>query len=205
MPKSNEQRLTLYQLARDHWLEAHRTLFAYERDYRKNRSIGERLRLGTLVCAIITAVSTVPIISAVLPHLTTVAGVLTAVLSAIESAYAPAKASQAFWDCRTQLEAIKKDIVTFVIGMSAATDVTPGIEALQQINVRLTDVAKTPFEPLPSDQEEAQRAFKGSVLAGIIDRHEIEPEVDEAVPAALGFDAPDIVAVSRKLSHASRG
>jgi hypothetical protein len=58
-----------------------------------------------------------------------------------------------------------------------------------------------PFEILPSDRESAERAFNGSVLAGIIQRYEHEPEPDEEAPAILGFDAPDIVAVSRQASH----
>lgn len=198
MPISIEQRLTLYRLARDHWLEAHGTLSAYERDYRKNKSVSEWIRRGTLVSAIVTALSTVSF-----PQLTAVSGILTAVLSAIEQVYAPSRSSQAFWDCRTQLEGVKKDIVACVIAMESATDIASGMEPLNQIAKRLTEGTQIPFDILPSDRESAQSSFNGSVLAGIISRYEYEPDQDEDKPAALGFDAPDIVIVSRKPSRPS--
>jgi hypothetical protein len=197
MPISTEQRLNLYRLARDHWLEAHGTLSAYERDYRKNRLVSEWVRRGTLASAVATALTT----ATPWPPLTVAAGILTATLSGIEQAYAPGKSSQAFWDYRTQLEGVKKDIVTCVMAMENATDLVSGMEPLNQIAKRLTEGTKIPFDILQSDQESAQRAFNGSVLAGIIGRYEFEPEFDEDGPAVLGFDAPGIVAVSRKPSH----
>lgn len=197
MPISTEQRLNLYRLARDHWLEAHGTLSAYERDYRRNRLINEWMRRGTLASAVATALTT----ATPWPPLTVIAGILTATLSAIEQAYAPGKSSQAFWECRTQLEGIKKDIVTCVIAMENATDLTSGMEPFGQISKRLTEGTKVPFEVLASDRDSAERAFNGSVLAGIIGRYELEPEGDGDAPTILGFDAPDIVAVSRKPSH----
>jgi len=199
MPISIEQRLTLYRLARDHWLEAHGTLSAYERDYRKNKTVSEWMRRGTLASAIATALST----TTPWPPLTVVSGILTAALSAIEQAYAPAKSSQAFWDCRNQLEGVKKDIVSCVIAMESVTDLASGIEPLNQIAKRLTEGTKVPFDVLQTDRDAAQRAFYGSVLAGMISRYEHGPEQDEEKPSALGFDAPDIVVVSRQLSRAT--
>lgn len=197
MPISTDQRLNLYRLARDHWLEAHGTLSAYERDYRKNKLISEWMRRGTLASAVVTALSTVT----PWPPFTFITGILTAALSAVEQAYAPSKLSQTFWECRIQLEGIKKDIVACIIAMESATDITSGMEPLNQIARRLTEGTKVPFEIQPSDRESAERAFDGSVLAGIIQRHEHEPEPDEEVPAILGFDAPDIVAVSRQVGY----
>lgn len=193
MPISTEQRLNLYRLARDHWLEAHGTLSAYERDYRKNRLISEWMRRGTLGAAVATALTT----ATPWAPLTIAAGILTATLSAIEQAYAPGKSSQAFWECRIQLEGIKKDIVTCVIAMENATDLTSGMEPLNQISKRLTEGTKVPFEVLASDKESAQRAFNGSVLASIIGRYEPDADEDDNKPVILGFDAPGIVAVSR--------
>lgn len=201
MPISKEQRLTLYKLARDHWLEAHGTLSAYERDYRKNKAVSEWMRRGTLASAVATALST----ATPWQPLTIVSGILTAALSAIEQAYAPSKSSQAFWDCRTQLEGIKKDIVTCVIAMESATDLASGMEPLNQIAKRLTEGTKVPFEVLPSDREAAKQALNDSVLAGMISRYEHGEKQDEEKPAALGFDAPDIVMVARQFSHVNRG
>jgi hypothetical protein len=198
MPISVEQRLTLYGLARDHWLEAHGTLSAYERDYRKNKSVSEWMRRCTLASAVATAVST----ATPWQPLTVISGVLTAALSAIEQAYAPSKTSQAFWDCRTQLEGIKKDIVTSVIGMEGASDVATGMGPLNQIAQRLTEGTKMPFDMLQFDRDSAQHAFNNSVLADIISRYEGEPELGGDLPTALGVDAPGIVPVSRKLSSA---
>lgn len=203
MPISIDQRLTLYRLARDHWLDAHGTLSAYERDYRKSKSISEWMRKGTLASAIVTALSATAPPSWYL--LTVASGILTAALSAIEQAYAPTKSSQAFWECRTQLEGIKRDIVACVITLENATDMASGMEPLNQIAKRLTEGTRVPFDVLPSDKEAAQRIFNGSVLAGMISRYEHEPEQDEDKPAALGFDAPDIVAVSRQPTPLGRG
>jgi hypothetical protein len=201
MPISIEQRLTLYRLARDHWLEAHGTLSAYDRDYRKNKTVSEWLRRGTLCTAIVTTAST----ASPWPPFTVISGALTAILAAAEQAYAPAKASQAFWDCRTQLEGIKKDIVTCVIAMDSATDLVAGIEPLNQIARRLTEGTKLPFAIEASDRETALKAFNDSVIAGMINRYGPEPEQDEELPAALGFDAPEIVMVARQSVPAGGG
>ncbi|MCA3019187.1 MAG: hypothetical protein ING73_06830 [Rhodocyclaceae bacterium] len=201
MPISIEQRLTLYRLSRDHWLEAHATLSAYEREYRTNKSVCVWMRRGTLVSAVLTALST----ATPWPPLTVVSGVLTAALSAIEQAYAPARSSQAFWDCRTQLEGIKKDLVVCVIAIESAADMASGMGPINQIATRLTEGTKVPFDVLASDREAAKHAFRDSVLAGIIGRHEQEPNQDEDKPAALGVDAPDVVAVARQPLRLGRG
>lgn len=107
MALSIKQRLNLYRLARDHWIEAREILSAYERDYRKNKLIGEWMRRGTIASAVATALST----ASPWPPLTFVAACCTAALSSAEQVYSPAKSSQSFWECRTQLEGIKKDIV----------------------------------------------------------------------------------------------
>lgn len=201
MSISTEQRLQLYHLARDHWLEAHGTLSAYKRDYRKSRLVSEWMRRGSLFSAVATALST----ATPWPPLTVIAGSITAILSTVEQIYAPEKSSQIFWECRTQLEGIKKDIVTCVIAMESVSDLTSGMEPLNQISKRLIEGMKVPCDVLTSDRESATIAFNGSVLAAIIGRYELEPEGDEHIPSMLGFDAPDIVAVSRKPSRVLGG
>jgi hypothetical protein len=130
-----------------------------------------------------------------------IAGIVTAILSAAEQAYSPTKLSQTFWECRTQLEGIKKDIVACVIAMESATEIASGVGPLSQIAQRLTEGTKVPFDVLPLDRKAAVEAFNDSVLAGIIHRHEVMPQFDEEAPAVLGFDAPDIIAVSRQFSN----
>lgn len=194
MPISDAQRLTLYSLARDHWLEAHSTLSAYNRDYKKSKAVSEWLRHGTLASAVVTAAST----ATPWPPFTVVSGLLTAALTAVETAYAPAKSSKEFWDCKSQLEAIKRDIVACAIAMEGATDLPTGVEPLNQIGKRLTEGMKVPFNISPTDRQSAEQAFKASVLAGLISRYDDSPDEDEGTPEALGFDAPDVVAVARQ-------
>jgi hypothetical protein len=200
MPITTEQLLTLYQLARDQWLGAHAILCAYERDYRRNKNVSEWIQRGTCLSAIATALAAAFVSTD--SKLAAIPGILTAVLAGFEQLYAPAKKMQTFWDCRTQLDSIKKDLVKTAIAMENVADLAAGMELLNQIDQRLKNEAKVPYEVLQSDHDAAQRAFIGSVLAGMISRYEQAADHDEEKPQALGFDAPGIVIASRQLSPA---
>tara|TARA_R100001377_G_scaffold85109_1_gene70324 strand:- start:951 stop:1547 length:597 start_codon:yes stop_codon:yes gene_type:complete len=194
MPISIEQRVTLYKLARDHWLEAHCTTLAYEREFQSKKSVSIWMKRGTLAGAILTTLSVV----ATMPPLTIAAGAITSVLSGIEQTYSPAESSQKLWDCRVQLEGIKRDLVVCAIAIENAEDMASGMDPINQISGRITETTKLPIQILDADRLAARIAFNGSVLAGLINRYDHEPERDEAMPDVLGFDAPDIVAVGRQ-------
>lgn len=174
-------------------------LCAYDRGYRKNKTVSEWSRWGTLASAIVATLSP----AASWPPLTVISGALAALLAAVEQSYSPTKSSQAFWECRTRLEGIKRDIVSCAIAMDIASDLASGMEPLNQISRRIGEGAKVPFEVISTDKEEAQQAFKGSVIAGMIARYEHGPEPDEEMPSSLGFDAPDVVMVARPTAFSS--
>lgn len=218
MQISTAQHQTLLELARDHWLTAECTLVAYERDYRRHKSNAAWAGRGTMVAAMLSGVAASTLFSG--PQFSTVAAIssiLTAVLAAFERVYDPAKKSQSFWDCRTQLEGIKRDIVSCAIALENVADMASGMDLLNKISTRLTDVAKLPFDVLPTDRDLALQKAGNSVIASLIARHvpvsqsgsvsqhAPAPLADDDRPAALGFDAPGVVAVSRRPSVAARG
>lgn len=187
-------RIKLQRLAKDHWIEAQATLCAYERDYKKNRSINQWLRRGTLISAIATA------LSAATPwtQIVLTSGIITAVMSAIDQAFSPAKQAQAFWECRGKLEGIKRDIISCAIVLDAAPDLAAGMEPLKQIASRLTEVTQLPFDKNLDDDLAAQTAFEDSVLAHLLSECDLEKTEREGGPLPLGLDAPGVIAVRRK-------
>ena len=193
MPLSAEDKLRLYELAREHWLNAEEARNAYYRQFQNSWSLSGVLKLGTIAAAAVTAAGSV----AHWGPFTAIPAVLTAVVSSVDQLLTPAKRCQTNWDSRTQLEEIKKDIVSCAIALDRAVDLVSGQAPLDQIGKRLQEATKTPFSECSKDRESAHSAFQDSVIAGMIARCTPEPEMDEEAPAALGFDAPDVVAVFR--------
>src|SRR5215468_11035084 len=128
MSLTPQQRHDLYSLAKEHWLKAESTLYAYERAFQRDRRISNRLKLATVAAALLTAASTA------LPFawLTVAVGILTAALAAVEQQYSPATSSQKYWECCGELEAVKRHLSTTAITFSEVQELSAGATPLTQ-------------------------------------------------------------------------
>jgi hypothetical protein len=200
MALTSQQKHDLFLVARKHWIEAEATIYAYAREYQRHRRNSDWFKRGTLVAAGLTALSA-PFNG--VKALTVTTGVLTALLTACEQAYAPTSNAQRSWACRQQLHAIKDDLVNCAMAVDLADDLTSGVEPFTAIGQRIADVTKdVPFQTLPADTASADQAFKTTVIAGLIVR--IGPaasvraplETADDLPVGVPEDAPGLIAAS---------
>lgn len=195
---TSEQKLNLLNLAKDQWIQAQSIIYAYERGFRRSRTFSDKLKIGTILLAVLTGLST---LQGKIPFLALATSVLTAVSAGLERLYAPQNLSQILWDCRSNLEEIKRDIAYGVMELDITQDFASAKMPLSQCSKRLTDVTREPFDIEESDQAMAQDKFKETVVASMIARYSpvavLGLRSDEDKPSLLGTDAPGVVAVIR--------
>ena len=194
MPLSDEQLHRLYGIAKQHWLDAQAALYAYERDFKSSKRTSDWLKKGTIGSAAVTAVS-----AAVpgLPWITSVVGISTAIIASVDQMYSPNSNVQKYWDCRTQLEGIKKDLVTCASTIDESQDLLVGAEPFTQIGKRIPEIMAIPTDIHDEDRNRAASQFERTVIASLLDRgsdgHAEEVDDMDAPPE----DAPDIVSAYR--------
>lgn len=189
---------SLHKLATSRWVEAHVAMSSYERDYRRNRRVGEWLRRGTLCAAVVTAVSPAIASPTSRPLLTTISSVLTALLAAAEQLYTPEKRAQTCWECRSALHEIEQQLISAAVGLRGVEDFPSGMKLFEQISARFTTATKVPFEASPHDHQVAKDALARSVLSQIVPSRETDTEIGNENRSALAPDAPDVIAVVRR-------
>ena len=196
MPLSNTQLKDLYQIAKRYWLEAHSGLHAYDREFRSSKKTSDWLKRSTIASAAITAITAaIPSIA----WLTPVTAIITAVVAAIDQMYAPAANTQKFWQCKTKLEGIKRDLVTCAITLDESKDIFEGTKPFNQIGSQIPEIMTIPTEITDDDKLKAQEQFRSSVIQNLIDRLDDETETESGSGAdLLPDDAPDIVSAVRR-------
>lgn len=199
MGLTREQRLNLLSVARDHWLDAQGTSFAYERAFNKAQQTSEVLKLGTIVSAMFTAGS--PFVG-IGPWLTAVTGLLTAMIAAIEKSYSPAENSKKYWECRAELENVKRDLRTLAITLEEVKALSAGAEPFNQAGRQIGAISQRMAVTLSkADKSRALGDFNGTVIANMISRLNAEltsiPLDYEDESAELPEDAPGVVAAYR--------
>lgn len=203
-PLSPDECEQLKRLVEETWLEAHKIICVYQREFRRSRKASDWLKLGTFVAAMLTASAAAmqgtndyPTVTKIV---TAAVGILTAALVAYDQNYSPTKKVQEFWDSTLKLEAIKKDLVFMLYKLKNFSNLDAGRQAIEAVSLKINETsAKIPIEPTEGDLNEAARALRASVisrfefsatLVATDDRRNELPSV--AVP-----DAPDIVVVTR--------
>lgn len=195
-----EQRLNLLSIARDHWLDAQSTSYAYERAFNKAQQTSEVLKIGTIVSAVLTAGS--PFLGFG-TWLTTVTGLLTAIIAAMEKSYSPAENSKKYWECRTELDNVKRDLRTLAITLEEVKDLSTGAEPFNQAGRQIGVVSQRMAVTLSkADKNRALGDFNGSVIAAMINRLNIKlssmsPDDEDDAVIELPEDAPGVVAAYR--------
>jgi hypothetical protein len=210
MGLSDEEKLSLCVLARDHWISTQIAFIAYRRDHQKNKRISAYLRLGTVFTALLTAISACANGIALFSHagsghvltwVSVASSLLTAAIVAIDQNYTPRKFSQAFWDCTSRLESIKREIASWSVLVESFSDMKAGKDPLDQISNRIQDATKEQTNTDSQDSKSAEEEFKRTALSQIMSRYMHAPEEYERdLPETPGFDAPGIIAVTRPLS-----
>jgi hypothetical protein len=190
-----EQRQALLALARQSWIEAEATVYAYDREYHKVEARSKLLKAITVILAVVTA------ITAVRPDyhwLTFAAAIITAAVAAFEQQYTPAATAQKFWECRTALEAIKRDIVNYSLVLAEATSFQGGAQPLTQASARIGEAMKVPVRLVDEDKARASSAFAGSMIAVLLARAD-EAITGTVVLASAGVpsDVPDMIPAIR--------
>ena len=201
MPLTPQQKLDLLASAREKWITAESSLYAYERGIKIAKSRSDLLKILTILSALLTAASGIINIQ----WLTIAAGLLTTALATIEKLYTPAENFQKYWANRSGLESAKQDLTTYAITLEEMQGLVEASKPLDQISQQISTLTQQmPRLPEAEEKERAQNNFNLTLIAQIINRlqeasgvavsAEIESELE------LPEDAPDIVPVYRPQS-----
>ena len=197
MPLTDEDKRDFLRLAREHWIDVECKIYAYERAFRNERRVSIYLKRGTVVSAALTALTTPAASTA--PWLTVVSGVVTAILAAFDQAFGPEKNAQTYWQCRSDLDAVKNDLSTLAMGIARAQDMGAD-DPFVQIKARIVEIARTPFDVDAQDRTRAGDAFGRTMIASVLLRIGEEPPADDESPAAIASDAPGMVVAFRPIT-----
>ena len=195
MSLTDEQLDRLYRIAKQYWLEAQAALHAYDRDFRSAKRTSDWLKRATIGSAALTAVTgAIPAVS----WLTPLIGIVTAVTAAVDQMYSPTSNAQRYWECKSELESVKKDLVTCAVTIDESKDMLAGAEPFKQIGLRIPAAMKIPTEITDEDREYALKVFEGTVIDSLLERDEaMEMMGFDDDSASLPEDAPDIVPAFR--------
>ena len=97
MPLTPQQKLDLLASAREKWITAESSLYAYERGIKLAKSRSDLLKILTILSALLTAACGIVNIQ----WLTITAGLLTTALATVERLYTPAENFQKYWANRS--------------------------------------------------------------------------------------------------------
>jgi hypothetical protein len=200
-----QKRLDLLNLAKEHWIDAESTSYAYEREISFTKKLSDFYRISTILCAGLTTISAgvdVRFQSPLGGWFTLGVGVLTTVLAAIEKQLSPTDKYERYLGCRVEIEGVKQDLNSFSITLESVEDLVKG-DPLKQFNQKIIEI-KQKMLVLPKDIEKtkARETFVNGTIGQMIlrDSRKIERiamPIEEANLAELPDDAPNIVAVSR--------
>jgi hypothetical protein len=194
MPLTAPQKQNLFLLAKERWLEAESRLLAYERRFKRKERLSSLMSYVSIIAAVIAA------ITAQFPNATwfaTIGALITAILTIVDKVLAPAADADRYWNSRSDIDEIKRDLVTAAIQIEVADDLAAGTQPFSEIAKRIAQVT-TPYEVTGEDKTQARESFAGSVISNLL--HPVAPPLDDDTPVEIASDAPGIVPISDPLS-----
>ena len=205
MALTNEQRITLLLLAKDHWLRAESASHAYDRALKPAKQKRDLYKNLTIASALLTALcGSAGALSGeiIVQWFTAAAGLLTSVLASFKTEHSPVEEYQKLWGCRTELDGVKQNLIIFSITLDVVEDLLKGAQPLVQFAIQIGEIIqKMPITTSESDMDKAQEAFKVAVLAQMIFRAELSTGIPtsggKVSDVDLPEDAPDVVAAFR--------
>jgi hypothetical protein len=181
MALSPEQRLDLLSTAKDHWLRAEVTAYAYERALTSAKQRSDWLKAGIIVSALLTTVSGF----AKSAWLTVSTGLLTTLLATTERLYSPAGNYQKYGSSRAELLGVRDNVVTFSITLNSINDVIKGAQPLAQFSQQIVAIMqKMPVTTNDEDAQKAQASFRLASMSQMIARAERDAGIIELITVA---------------------
>lgn len=198
MPLSDDQKRDLLSTAREHWLTAQSTIYAYERAVASSKTKADSLKYGTIIAAVLTTASGFTTNG----WLTVIAGVVTTALATSGRVYSPATDYQKYWECSTELDGVRQNLINFSITLDVIDDLLKGAEPLKQAGDQIVNIKKRmPISPTDSDDRRARERFEVGTISQKLNRimKATGVTITEEAPEdfELPEDAPDVVPAYR--------
>jgi hypothetical protein len=181
MALSPEQRLDLLSTAKDHWLSAEITAYAYERAQISAKQRGDWLKVGIIFSALLTTVSGF----ARSAWLTVSTGLLTTLLATAERLFSPTENYQKYGGCRAELFGVRDSVVTFSITLDSIDDVIKGAQPLAQFSQQIVAIMqKMPVMTNDHDTQKGHTSFRLSSISQMIARAERDAGIIDLIKVA---------------------
>lgn len=187
MSMSRSQLQGLATLAEAHWLSAVAYAHGYECHLKNSLSRGTWLNRLTIICAVLTAGSTIENLS--LDWLPIVTGLLTAAVASIEKVLAPSARGVEYADIIKKLEVIQSNIAILAIRIESIQSFSAVQSSLTAILADIQEARRIPITLTNKDSEYANDQLRHSTVASLTSRlaASISPE---APPPPAGAAPP---------------
>ena len=193
MPLTAPQKRNLFLLAKERWIEAESRLFAYERRFRKKERFSTLMSYVSIFSAVVAA------IAAQFPNATwlaTTGALITAILTGVDKVFAPAADADRYWKSRSDIDAIKRDLVDAAYEIEMANDLAAGTHPFNVMSDRIAQVT-TPFDLTEEDKQRAQDGFARSAMFTLL--YPPAPPLSDDAPVEIASDAPGIIPMADPL------